>query len=359
MSKILPLESLRGIAAISVALYHFKVESFFNNSFTQNAWLMVDFFFVLSGFVIAYNYFDKIFTFQDIVKFQKKRFLRLYPLHFIMLAIFLFIEVAKYFVEVKFGLKANNEAFTNNNLQTFLANIFLIQNYFTSKLTFNTPSWSISAEFYTYFLFALIFFCFRGKKKFIIFILFLKIICFGYFLHLYGMSTANGPFRCLYAFSLGVLMFILYEKLKTNNFTLNSSTVPVSIIIVTIFIIIKVDPNNDKYTELIILLFGGTVLCLVLTKNSSKINLFLSQKYLVYLGTISYGIYMIHAAVWWVINQFFRFVVKVDTKINQMGDVVIVFENVMHSSFVSFAGLIIIIFLSHLSYKFVESKLYT
>lgn len=45
MSKILPLESLRGIAAISVAFYHFKVESYFNNSFTQNAWLMVDFFF--------------------------------------------------------------------------------------------------------------------------------------------------------------------------------------------------------------------------------------------------------------------------------------------------------------------------
>ena len=123
------------------------------------------FFFVLSGFVIAYNYFYKIFKFQDILKFQKKRFLRLYPLHIIMLTIFLFIEIAKYFAEVKFGLKANNEAFTTNNLQTFLANIFLIQNYFISKLTFNTPSWSISAEFYTYFLFALIFFFLEVKKN--------------------------------------------------------------------------------------------------------------------------------------------------------------------------------------------------
>jgi peptidoglycan/LPS O-acetylase OafA/YrhL len=44
MNKILPLESLRGIAAISVAFFHFNVESYFNNSFTKNAWLMVDFF---------------------------------------------------------------------------------------------------------------------------------------------------------------------------------------------------------------------------------------------------------------------------------------------------------------------------
>ena len=47
-NKFLALESLRGVAAISVAIFHFSIGSHLNTEFTKNAWLMVDFFFVLS-----------------------------------------------------------------------------------------------------------------------------------------------------------------------------------------------------------------------------------------------------------------------------------------------------------------------
>ena len=77
--KYLALESLRGGAAISVAIHHFYIGSHFNVAFTMYAWLMVDFFFVLSGFVIALNYQDRIKTFENLKAFQFKRFLRLYP----------------------------------------------------------------------------------------------------------------------------------------------------------------------------------------------------------------------------------------------------------------------------------------
>lgn len=310
--------------------------------------------------MIALNYLDKIFTFKDIIFFVKKRFLRLYPLHFIMLIIFLFIEIAKYVAEAKFGLIANNKAFSTNNLVTFLENIFLIQNFTESNLTFNTPSWSISAEFYTYFLFALIFFFNIERKKIIIIILLLNIIGCGFLLNKYGMGTANGPLRCLYAFSFGVLIFILYEKIK-NKYKFSSSFPSFSIIIITILIITKmggVDPNNYKYSELTILLFGGVILTLVLTKSTSNIYLFLSKKYLVYMGTISYGIYMIYAAVWWLINQFLRFVVKIDTKIDNTGEIIIVINNSILSSAIAFLGIIIIILLSHFSYKLIEKRFY-
>ena len=51
------LDSWRGIAACLVALYHLDAYShLFDVPFLRNSYLMVDFFFVLSGFVIAANY---------------------------------------------------------------------------------------------------------------------------------------------------------------------------------------------------------------------------------------------------------------------------------------------------------------
>ena len=52
-------------------------------------------------------------------------------------------------IEIKYGVVANNSAFSVNNLKTFLGNVFLIQTFFDVN-TYNTPSWSISAEYYTF-----------------------------------------------------------------------------------------------------------------------------------------------------------------------------------------------------------------
>ena len=54
---ILSLETLRGLAALIVAFYHFPGESIF---FVKEGFMAVYFFFSLSGFVIALNYFSKI-----------------------------------------------------------------------------------------------------------------------------------------------------------------------------------------------------------------------------------------------------------------------------------------------------------
>jgi len=66
----------------------FSATPIINNSFFYNAYLFVDFFFVLSGFVIAYTY-QNIDSWPAFGKFYKKRFFRLYPLHIIVLLLFL------------------------------------------------------------------------------------------------------------------------------------------------------------------------------------------------------------------------------------------------------------------------------
>jgi peptidoglycan/LPS O-acetylase OafA/YrhL len=64
-------------------------------AFFRNSDLMVDFFFVLSGFVIFHIYADRMPSFGSLLRFLWLRLGRLYPLHLLMLLVFLGIEVIK------------------------------------------------------------------------------------------------------------------------------------------------------------------------------------------------------------------------------------------------------------------------
>jgi peptidoglycan/LPS O-acetylase OafA/YrhL len=76
------LDGLRGIAALAVLVYHYFV--FQSNPELPNpipyAWLAVDFFFLLSGFVIASAYEARLCASMTFVDFVKIRFVRLYPM---------------------------------------------------------------------------------------------------------------------------------------------------------------------------------------------------------------------------------------------------------------------------------------
>ena len=75
------LDVFRGLAALSVCAVHFNYNSnFFHNYFAMG--IFVQLFFSLSGFVIFLNYHNSLNKFKDLTKFVKKRFKRLYPLHF-------------------------------------------------------------------------------------------------------------------------------------------------------------------------------------------------------------------------------------------------------------------------------------
>jgi peptidoglycan/LPS O-acetylase OafA/YrhL len=360
--KLLNLESLRGIAAISVAMYHFNYQSHFSNIFVSNAWLMVDFFFVLSGFVIALNYERRLTNFGKLFTFQKKRFLRLYPLHFIMLVVFLVIEILKYILEIKLNIVANIPAFSINNLQAFIANVTLLHDWTRGGMhfTFNTPSWSISAEFYTYAIFGIVAVLTTKSKTLLYIISILLILTSGFFL--YEPSSFSGPLRCIYSFFIGAMTHSLYRRFDLRD-KLNTSFLGCIMLIFSIFLTTQVLTSFHSTVvlrfELIVIIpiiFALTVLSLVSTKNNTYINIILSNSKLVYLGTISYGIYMIHAAIWWVYRQLFKFVVDLPTELNSDGYEEIVFENIYFADLVLLSGIILIIILAHLSYVFVETK---
>jgi len=321
---------------------------------------MVDFFFVLSGFVIALNYMGRVKTPQDLFIFQRKRFLRLYPLHLIMLFAFAALEFAKYLVEVEFGMIANTPAFSINNMTAFFANLFLVHNWVLSTLSFNMPSWSISAEFYTYVIFGTLLLLTDSKRKMQVGILIISILLFGYILGDYGMSrwatdNITGPIRCLYSFSIGAVAYCFFEKYR-DRIVLTSSIPSVVCLVLSILIVMFFASQDFKYVELIPLFFGVTILTLVLTKQNQKIHRVLSNNPTVYLGTISYGIYMIHDLTWYVYTQVLRFVFKFPSVSDSQGKVSIDIENVFVADLVTVLGIITVIILAHLSYKYVETR---
>lgn len=79
------LDGLRGVAAILVLWYHiFEGYAFAANApvieYPNHAYLAVDFFFILSGFVIAYAYDDRIGRSMSLGNFFKRRLIRLHPM---------------------------------------------------------------------------------------------------------------------------------------------------------------------------------------------------------------------------------------------------------------------------------------
>lgn len=139
------LEALRGVCALLVALYHAAWASHIAMlPIVRNGWLFVDFFFVLSGFVMTHTYWRgaaRISTADDGREFMVRRFFRLYPTHLIAyLAAFLVVWLGE-LLRAQGQASAIATMFSLDSLKTLL----LLQTIVPTQTTFNTPSWSISA----------------------------------------------------------------------------------------------------------------------------------------------------------------------------------------------------------------------
>ena len=148
------LDSWRGIAAVMVVLFHVQIVSNIHDlPLVRAGETFVDFFFVLSGFVIAHAYAGRVNSRQQFVGFVVQRLGRVYPLHAVMLLLYLLFETAKALVP-SLG-SASDPAFSgSNDISSIVANVLLVQAWgFEDGLTWNTPAWSISGELLSYLLF--------------------------------------------------------------------------------------------------------------------------------------------------------------------------------------------------------------
>src|SRR5882672_4558154 len=148
------LTSIRGIAAWWIVLHHFReylpvLDNASTGYVIGRGYLAVDLFFELSGFVIALNYgkFFRHFSMGEWFRFLGRRLARIYPLHILMLFIFLLNPLV-------IGVLASRPDFERYDPGYFVLSIFLMQNWgFKHLLAWNIPAWSISTEWMAYLLF--------------------------------------------------------------------------------------------------------------------------------------------------------------------------------------------------------------
>jgi len=302
-----PLESFRGLAALIVVIYHAAwLNPISFSHFFRNGPLMVDFFFVLSGFVMSLSYLQKLRSPQDLGRFLWLRLGRLYPLHLAMLLVFLGIECFKLWAARHHPLVADRSAFTFNNGYTLLTNLLLVHSMgFDRQLSYNYPSWSISTEFYAYVLFAATRVIFQSERMFIAASAVIVAVSLGILLKLnivplVDAGTQWGYFRCVAGFFLGTLTFQLYERLRGSAAHI-PAWASVAATGAMIAALAWIDPDGPA-TYAMPLLSAFLILSVAL-QPSDMLHDVLSCRPLRWLGRVSYSVYMVHAALLWVISE--------------------------------------------------------
>lgn len=188
--RFLVLDSFRGIAAICVVIFHMHaVSSITELNFFRGSDLFVEFFFVLSGFVLAHTYGFKSVSFK---KFIISRTFRLYPLHLFMFVVFVFIELGN-LIAYKYGFLLKNLPFTGEKaLSEIIPNLLFLQSWLPwfNYLSWNGPSWSLSVEYYMYIIFFFTLFI-KSNFKYIIWFLF-SLISFYMLINNLGIIGGGG-----------------------------------------------------------------------------------------------------------------------------------------------------------------------
>lgn len=310
------LDGWRGVCALLVALYHSHFAGhLYGSQFLRNSHLWVDFFFVLSGFVITHAYADRLATLGDFRAFLTKRFWRLWPLHVFVLALFVGLEIVK-LGAVTAGFGADSPPFTGRtSLASFVTNAFLIQSLgIHDDLTWNRPAWSISVEFYTYVLFA-IFACLCAalpRKRLgawwigaaCVTVWASSIVIF-FSDRLMDVTYDLGLARCVYGFFVGVVAY-RYFAYRQESFssagrsatpgdrsrlrfwaTLNEAT---SVAFTLAFVMFLGDTRWSFATPVVFLwpliVFAGGL---------GAVSAVLRQRVFQVLGVLSYSVYMVHS----------------------------------------------------------------
>ncbi|HCA9741579.1 TPA: acyltransferase [Klebsiella pneumoniae] len=294
------LTGIRGIAAIYVVIYHLFHNSY-NINFINNGYLSVDLFFILSGFIITHahrNDFINTTNIRNYMKFILSRIIRIWPAY-----------VCWVFFNVGLLLFKGQQP----QLSTFISNILMIQNLGLSPSIIGT-GWSLSVEFFAYFFFP--FMCILAMKKekihsvvlLCISILLISAISivkvrliagsqikFSGPLDIMSFDGAGALIRGLCEFCMGIVSYRIYLTIKEN--TSKNLTTWTYVACIIIFTCLSLKGMDVLFSICIFLLLP------LLAIGKNPITAFLSSQTSIFLGKISFSLYLCHIPLVYAINS--------------------------------------------------------
>lgn len=354
MKRFESLDAFRGLCAVAVVLFHTHiVGSITEWRFFKGSAVLVEFFFVLSGFVLAHGYgFRENLPFKP---FIKARIFRIFPLHIVMLAIMILLEFCKLFAAKFAGLSFNNQPFSGPGaISEMIPNLLLLHAWtpLTDPLSFNYTAWSISIEFYMYILLFLSICVFKEKKT-LAWLLVSTVMLYGVYIE--SSILTSEVFLGLSCFFGGAFMYTLYKKIEhiKVGFTL-ASIIELTALIAVISVVCS---DLDNRTVYAILLFFFVVT--VFAFDAGIISQMLKKKPFQVAGTLSYSIYMIHGALLFCLISAMMVLQKI-TGIEMtfmMNDYrYLSLGNTWLNNGLAIAIVAMVLFFSHFTYKYIELK---
>lgn len=295
------LNGMRGLAALVIVVFHFMeiIITDFSQIFIAHGFLAVDFFFVLSGFVISYAYDSRVSS-MGLKTFIKLRLIRLQPLVVIgsILGLLTFLFDPYTNLYAVYGFKGT--------AMLFITSLFMIpypvvsERYF-NLFNLNAPSWSLFWEYVANLVYATI--LFRASRKILSTVALIGAAALFYVGWQYGNILGgwngetffHGMARISFSFSMGMIVqrsgWIIKNKLGLLGMT----------VLLMLAFLTPYSEQSSWIVEPLIVVFYFPLLVSLgagasLSSKHHKINKFS--------GDISYPLFMTHYPFMWVFANY-------------------------------------------------------
>jgi peptidoglycan/LPS O-acetylase OafA/YrhL len=278
------LDARRALAAFSVVVYHLQ------RPYAPLAYVAVDFFFVLSGFVIARAYSEKLAGGMPLRAFMKARYARLYPL-FLLGSLYGLVQLLAHW-------KSSNDS-VGDLLASLISTLFMLPtpSFLTRSATdlwplypLNGPAWSLFWELLVNLVFALV--LFRMRTRHLALIAAVSLACLVAFVSIHRSldlgwewrSVDGGLARVFFSFVVGTIIFRLRKDRRPAATYL--ALLPIALIFGLLFL--------PVYSLKFALFFCTAISPLVVLAGTFLEIPERIQPVGIFLGYLSYPIYMCH-----------------------------------------------------------------
>ena len=280
--RFIALDSLRGLAALTIVFYHMgNFGSIAALTPFRFGWMLVDFFFVLSGFVITASYGARLAHGYPRGRFLLIRFGRVYPLHIATVVLFIALEVLVF-------RPVLHEAHPLSELGRA---VFLLDAFRTGAGNFYAPvSWAVAVELVLYVFAAGLF----GRGRWA-----LAMAAFLAGASAWALWTGFNevPFgrllqRGLLGFPLGVACYWVHQRLVRVQPGAVLLSVAECALLAGLVWLLWLPGKSAVWIPAMALLYG--VMVLVFARDGGIASQVLQWRPLVLLGQLSFALYMVH-----------------------------------------------------------------